>query len=150
MRLRFLRLFLVLSGLTWFAAFGGVFLGWPAAAELMRGLGAEPPPHDPMLDYWLRMASGAFGLIGVGFLVLAWRPRRFANVLPWAGGFMLAEGLILLVHGSRLGLPPFPFYGDVSACLVGGGGVLWFRRSALSESSAQLPARPTPGWEAPL
>lgn len=28
------------------------------------------------------------------------------------------EGLILLLHGLRLGLPPFPFYGDVSACLV--------------------------------
>jgi hypothetical protein len=58
MHLRFLRLFLVISGLTWFAAIAGVFLSWPAANELMRGLGAEPPPHDPMLDYWLPVLSG--------------------------------------------------------------------------------------------
>jgi hypothetical protein len=31
--------------------------------------------------------------------------------------------VILLVHGLRLGLPPFPFYGDTSACFFGGGAV---------------------------
>jgi uncharacterized BrkB/YihY/UPF0761 family membrane protein len=133
MHLRFLRLFLVISGLTWFAAIAGVFLSWPAANELMRGLGAEPPPHDPMLDYWLRMASGAFGLIGVWFFLLAARPGRFRVALVWAGGFMVAEGTVLLAHGFRLGLPAFPFYGDVAACLVGGAGILFFRNAAEAE-----------------
>jgi hypothetical protein len=133
MSLRILRLFLVLSGLTWFAAFGGVFLSWSAATDLMRGLGAEPPPHDPMLDYWLRMASGAFGLIGVWFFALAWDPVRFRPALVWTGGFMLAEGVVLLAHGLRLSLPPFPFYGDVAACLLAGAGILGFRSAARSE-----------------
>jgi hypothetical protein len=43
---------------------------------------------------------------------------------------MLAEGLILLIHGVRLSLPPFPFYGDVAGSLAGGGGILFFARYA--------------------
>lgn len=35
------------------------------------------------------------------------------------------EGIILLCHGLRLHLAPFPFTCDVSACLLGGGAILW-------------------------
>ena len=34
---------------------------------------------------------------------------------------LLVEGVILLVHGLRLSLPPFPFCCDTLACLLGGG-----------------------------
>jgi len=43
---------------------------------------------------------------------------------------MLVEGVILLVHGLRLSLPQFPFYGDVSASFVGGAGILYFSSAA--------------------
>ena len=78
-----------------------------------------------MMDYWLRMASGAFGLIGGLYLLLALWPRRFRELIPWLGGFSLIEGIILAVHGVRLALPPWPFFGDVAACLTVGVGVLW-------------------------
>jgi hypothetical protein len=87
-----------------------------------------------MMDYWLRMASGAFALVGTGYLMLALNPRKFALVLPWFGWVMVVEGIILFVHGLRLGLPPFPFYGDVSASLVGGIGILLLRKSASVDS----------------
>ncbi len=45
---------------------------------------------------------------------------------------MLLEGVILLAHGLRLGLGPFPFYGDVSACLILGTGILILSRAARS------------------
>jgi hypothetical protein len=49
---------------------------------------------------------------------------------------MVVEGIILLVHGLRLGLPPFPFYGDTSACILGGAGILYLSRYAkLNEAS---------------
>lgn len=86
-----------------------------------------------MLDYWLRMASGAFFLVGVIFLALAAFPRRFANVIPLFGCLMLVEGAILAVHGFRLGLRPFPFCGDISACFLLGAGILIFRKSACEE-----------------
>ena len=43
---------------------------------------------------------------------------------------MILEGVLLLVSGLRLGLGPFPFYGDVAACFLGGAGILFFAKAA--------------------
>ena len=129
MNLRLLRLFLGFASLTWGASVFGVFSSWSAAAEALQGLGAQPIAYDRMLDYWLRMAAGAFTLIGCWFLVLMIWPQRFQPAIPWFGGFMLVEGAILLVHGLRLSLPPFPFLCDTAACFLGGSGILYFSRS---------------------
>jgi hypothetical protein len=83
-----------------------------------------------MLDYWLRMAAGAFTLIGCWYLILALHPLRFAAAIPFFGALMIIEGLILLVHGIRLHLPPFPFYADTAACLIAGMGIMILSRSA--------------------
>jgi hypothetical protein len=123
-RLRSLRCFLLFSAFVWGVSFFGVVLPWTTAVEALQGLGAKDIPTDPMLDYWLRMASGAFALVGGLFLLLALQPVRYAVIIPWFGWLMLAEGVILLVHGVRLGLPPMPFYADTSACFLGGGGIL--------------------------
>lgn len=40
------------------------------------------------------------------------------------GGFMVVEGLVLLVHGLMLGLGPLPFYVDTAFCLLIGAGIL--------------------------
>jgi hypothetical protein len=133
MQLRLLRLFLGFAAFAWGISVVGVFASWPQTAEMLRGLGAKPISYDPMLDYWLRMAAGAFALIGGWYLVLMLWPRKFHVAIPWFGALMLVEGIILLVHGLRLGLPPFPFYGDVSACLVGGTGILLLSRHAKPE-----------------
>jgi uncharacterized membrane protein HdeD (DUF308 family) len=125
MQLRLLRLFLGFSALAWGVSIVGVFAPWSEADQLLEGLGAKRIPYDPMLDYWLRMAAGAFGLVGGWYLILTIWPRKFAAAIPWFGVLMLLEGVILLVHGLRLSLPPFPFYGDVSACFLGGGGIMW-------------------------
>jgi len=95
-------------------------------------MGAKPIAYDPMLDYWLRMAAGAFALVGSGYLLLAISPRKFAVMLPWFGWIMVAEGTVLLAHGLRLGLSPFPFVGDVSASFAGGLGILLLQKSASS------------------
>jgi hypothetical protein len=98
----------------------GVFLSWSAAANALQELGAQPIAYDRMLDYWLRMASGAFALVGCWYLVMMIWPRRFAAAIPWFGALMLVEGFVLLFHGIRLGLPPFPFYGVPVSSEVGG------------------------------
>jgi len=134
MRLRLLRLSLATSALVWGVSVVGVFAPWSKAEEMLQGLGANPISPDPMLDYWLRMAAGAFFLVGVLFAALAIFPRRFANVIPMFGWLMIAEGIILAVHGLRLGLGPFPFYGDISACFGLGAAILFLRKAA-SESS---------------
>ena len=124
MNLRLLRLALALAALTWGISIAGIFLSWRTATDALQGLGAQPIAYDRMLDYWLRMASGAFALLGGWYLVLAIWPQKFAAAIPWFGGLMLAEGCVLLFHGIRLSLPPFPFHGDTIACFVGGGAIL--------------------------
>ncbi len=130
MPLRMLRVFLGFAAFAWGISLVGVFLSWPAAVDALRGLGAQPIAYDRMLDYWLRMASGAFALVGTWYLVLMIWPQKFAPAIPWFGALMLVEGCILLVHGLRLSLPPFPFWGDTAACLLGGGGILCLSRHA--------------------
>src|SRR5579863_7556784 len=130
MQLRILRLFLGFATFAWGISAVGVFASWAQASEMLQGLGARPIQYDPMLDYWLRMASGAFALVGVWYLMMMIWPKRFYAAIPWFGWLMIFEGIILLVHGLRLKLWPFPFYGDVSACLLGGAGIVFFARAA--------------------
>lgn len=130
MGLRFLRLFLGMAALTWGVSILGLVLSWPLAHRALQWLGAQPIAYDPMLDYWLRMTSGAFTLLGGWYLVLMIWPSRYYGALPWFGVLMLAEGVILLVHGLRLSLPAFPFYADAAACLVSGIGILSLFRHA--------------------
>lgn len=109
MHLRLLRLFLGFAAFAWGVSVFGVFISWSAASRALQGLGAQPIVYDRMLDYWLRMAAGAFTLIGCWYLILMIWPRKFYFAIPWFGVLMLAEGVILLVHGLRLSLPPLPF-----------------------------------------
>ena len=133
MKLRLLRLLLGFAAIAWGASVFGIFLTWTKATEFLQGMGAKPIAYDPMLDYWLRMAAGVFTLIGCWYLVLMLWPRKFHIAIPWFGGLMLFEGAILLFHGLRLSLPPFPFYGDVSACFLCGVGILLLARQAEPE-----------------
>jgi hypothetical protein len=130
MQLRLLRLFLGFAAFAWGISIVGVFVSWPQAVEMLQGFGAQPVAYDPMLDYWLRMAAGAFALIGCWYLLLMLYPQKFHAAIPWFGGLMLSEGVILLVHGLRLSLPPFPFYADTAACLLCGGAILYLSRYA--------------------
>jgi hypothetical protein len=130
LQLRLLRLALLFSAFVWGISVFGVFLRWEVAAETLQGMGAKPISYDPMLDYWLRMAAGAFALVGTGYFLLAINPRKYAVMLPWFGWIMVAEGVVLLSHGLRLGIGPFPFIGDVLASFAGGVGILTFQKAA--------------------
>ncbi len=130
MHLRLLRICLGFAGVTWGVSVMGVFMNWQTAVEALQGFGAMSVGYDPMLDYWLRMAAGAFTMIGCWFLVMTTWPKKFAPAIPWFGGLMVVEGLILLVHGIRLSLPPFPFYADTAACLLLGSGILLLYKRA--------------------
>lgn len=135
LRLRLLRIALVFSAFVWGISIVGVFLSWDTATAALEGMGAKRIEYDRMLDYWLRMASGAFALVGTGYLIAAINPRKYAICLPWLAGVMICEGFILLGHGLRLGLGPFPFLGDISACFAGGCCIFFLRNSADSQGS---------------
>ena len=126
-KLATLRIFLLYSAAGWIVCLAGVFVSARTAAEILRyfgGVACDGLMEVPVYDYWFRMACGAFGMIGVFFLLLAARPAKYAAVLPLVGWFMVFEGIVLAVYGATLGLPPTPWMGDVGFCLVGGIGIL--------------------------
>jgi len=122
-----LHFFLGYAALGWGICVAGIFAPSKATFELLGYVGGiDPAPlmADPMYDYWLRMASSVFTFIGVAYLLLAIWPKKYAPVLPFAGVFMLAEGIILLIHGLRLHLPDTPLSGDTFFCFSSGIGIL--------------------------
>jgi hypothetical protein len=123
--LRLLRLSLGFASAAWGISIAGVFASWSVATRALEALGAQPLPNDPMLDYWFRMATGAFALIGCWYLVLMVWPFKFRGAIPWFGAVMLVEGLILLFHGVRLSLPALPFFADTAGCLLDGAAILY-------------------------
>jgi hypothetical protein len=123
-----LRLFLLAAAGGWGATVVGVFLPWDFALEHLQLFGgAGAIPDDPMLNYWMRMAAGAFGMIGMLFLVAAWKPQQYANIIPLLGLLNLGEGLMLLAWGTMLNLGLFPFGVDVAIGIVPGIGILMLR-----------------------
>jgi len=129
MKYRLLRLLLFVAAFAWAVSAAAVVLPWPAAVVALNGLGAGSIPNDPMLDYWLRMAAGAFTGVGVFFFIVGLWPSRFKNVIGLIAALMFFEGIVLLIHGLRLGLNPFPFYADTMCCLLVGGGIFLLRNA---------------------
>lgn len=131
-----LRIFLAYSALGWLVCLAGIFISAEFAAEIMSrfgGVASDGIMKTPIYDYWFRMASSVFGLIGVFYLILAVKPAKYANIVPLAGWFMIVEGVILFVYGLILGLPATPWLGDVGFCLSGGLGILFTMSSARCE-----------------
>ncbi|MCK5805477.1 MAG: hypothetical protein KAI66_21780 [Lentisphaeria bacterium] len=114
---RLLRLLLLVAVFGWCISILGVLLPWSVATAGLNGLGAGEIPNDPMLNYWMRMAGGGFTMIGVIFAAILIAPKKYAVLIPLMACLSIAEGLILLVSGVCLGLPPFPFWGDTSFCI---------------------------------
>ncbi|MFZ2656522.1 MAG: hypothetical protein WAX69_16435 [Victivallales bacterium] len=118
------KIILMTAAFGWGISFLGVLLPWSFAVTRLNGLGAGIIPNDPMLNYWLRMAGGGFTMIGVIFAAILVAPNKYAVLIPLMAYLSIAEGIILLVSGLRLGLPPFPFLGDASFCIGIGAGLL--------------------------
>ena len=118
-----LRIFLACAGFGWFISVFGVFMPWSFVVEQLEGLGSEKLPSDPMLNYWLRMTAGAFTFIGIFFFILAAKPVKYSVFIPFAAGFLIAEGLILLTACLALHLPLLPSLFDSVFCLLIGAGI---------------------------
>lgn len=135
-KLNILRLLLLGAGLGWGLTIVGAFLPWEWATEHLEKFGGSGEiPNDVMLNYWMRMASGAFGFVGVFFLLAAWKPFEYKNIIPVLAYGSLAEAAILLFYGIKFSLPIFPFGPDVMIALIPGIGIL-ICKSSVSEKNA--------------
>ena len=118
------RIFLLAGALGWGISILGVLLPWSVMNIVLQNMGAASPVTDLQIQYWFRMATGAWSIIGFLYLMVLLKPQKYNNLIPLLGWGTLFEGIMLLLHGLYLNLPIFPFVGDVGFCLVVGGGLL--------------------------
>ena len=118
-----LRLGLLLSACGWGISFFFTFAPWDIATEQLQGMGANAIAYDPLLDYWLRMASSAFGCIGIGSALACFRPTAFSGLIRLLGPFHFIVGTTLAVAAYQNHLTPSlhpTFTADITFCFVSG------------------------------
>ena len=118
------RIFLLAGAIGWGVSILGVLLPWSVMDIVLQNMGAASPITDVQIQYWFRMATGAWSIIGFLYLMVLLKPQKYDNLIPLLAWGTIFEGIVLLIHGLYLNLPLFPFAGDVGFCLIVGGGLL--------------------------
>ena len=118
------RIFLLAGALGWGVSILGVLLPWSVMDIVLQNMGAASPIADVQVQYWFRMATGAWSIIGFLYLMVLLKPQKYDNLIPLLAWGTIFEGIVLLIHGLYLNLPIFPFSGDVGFCLIVGCGLL--------------------------
>ena len=118
------RIFLLAGVIRWGISILGVLLPWSVMDIVLQNMGAASPITDVQVQYWFRMATGAWSIIGFLYLMVLLKPQKYNNLIPLLAWGTVFEGIVLLIHGLYLNLPLFPFAGDVGFCLIVGGGLL--------------------------
>ena len=118
------RIFLLAGAIGWGVSILGVLLPWSVMDIVLQNMGAASPITDVQVQYWFRMATGAWSIIGFLYLIVLLKPQKYNNLIPLLAWGTVFEGIVLLIHGLYLNLPLFPFAGDVGFCLIVGGGLL--------------------------
>ena len=83
-----------------------LFQPWNVVAAGLLVMGGPAIPYHPFLDYWQRIIAGAFGLIGIFFLIVALQFEKFRPVVLWIGLFHLALGIISTVSSVMNKMSP--------------------------------------------
>jgi hypothetical protein len=119
--LRTLQLGLLLSSIGWGISFIFTFTTWNFASDQLFLMGAGRMEYDPLLDYWLRMASAAFGCIGIASALACLRPAFFQGLIVLLGPFHLFVGSVLAASAvlNHLNTESHPtFVADITFCFV--------------------------------
>ena len=118
------RIFLLAGAIGWGISILGVLLPWSVMDIVLQNMGAASPITDVQVQYWFRMATTAWSIIGFLYLIVLLKPQKYNILIPLLAWGTVFEGILLLIHGLYLNLPIFPFSGDVGFCLIVGGGLL--------------------------
>lgn len=119
--LRMLRLGLLLATCGWGISFFFTFALWDMAVRQLQDMGAEGIRYDPLMDYWLRMASCAFGCIGLACALACYRPSAWEAIVRLSGPFHFIVGTTLAISAWKNGLQSElhpTFIPDITFCFV--------------------------------
>jgi len=125
-----LKAMLILVALTGLHCVVFLFIPWEWTVAVVKWL-KIPGVSDkcsPVIEYWLMMMAAVCVVVGYLYLVAALNLQKYRNVLPILGWALVFIGITAGYHGFRLGLPAWPFYGDLVICGVCGPGIVWLSR----------------------
>lgn len=100
------RWVLLFAGVGWGITIWFVIVPWSLASEALRVMGAGALPHDPFVEYWLRVNGLIFASLGAGFLWMSFRLRSCASFVLPASLFHLVVGMGSVILAISAGLEP--------------------------------------------
>lgn len=119
-----LKVVLWIAAIGCFTAVPFVFLPWTVAESIAARFGIESLPSTPISVYFFKVVLGVVGLIGVFFVILARNPLKYGPMLSLAAFGLVLFGVLALILGLSLKLPPIVYIGDALSGLVLGIAVL--------------------------
>lgn len=130
LNLTILRAMLILVSLTGLHCVVFLFIPWDWTLAVVKWLKIQgvSDKYSPIIEYWMLMMAALCVVIGYLYLVAALNPQKYRNLLPILGWALVFIGITAGYHGFRLGLPPWPFYGDLVICAVCGPGIVWLAK----------------------
>jgi len=108
----------------WIAAIGClvavpfIVLPWSIVENIIRWFGIEPLPYVPAVMYLFRIVCGLVGLIGIYFIILARNPLGYGPMLKLGAYGLIIFGLLSLILGVTLEMPPKVYIGDALSGLI--------------------------------
>ena len=75
-------------------------------------------PNVPIVIYIFRVVCGVIGLIGVYFIILARNPLNYGPMLDLGAYGLILFGLLALILGLKIGMPPIAYIGDALSGLI--------------------------------
>lgn len=126
---RVLKLALICCGVIWSSSLVFLLLPRTMLVEFLRYLDSDHLQVSSGTEYAVRMSFAAFTLFGALYFVAAVNLRKYSVIVPWLGGILVAEGIILFITGVRV-RPDHPWVFEFLACVFAGGSVLWLHRLA--------------------
>jgi hypothetical protein len=106
----------------------GIILPWDVIKNIAIWFGIDPFPNIPIVIYFVRTACGIYVLIGIFFIILARNPLNYGPMLNLGAYGSILFGLLALIIGFSIGLPPLVYLGDGLSGLVLGVAVLIFSK----------------------
>ncbi len=132
--MRSLKIFL------WIAAIGcllsgfGIFLPISMLESFAKVLGFQAFPDSPLFEYTIRVMSAMAVAMGAFFVILALHPMKYGAMVPFSGLAAVFLGVVCLITGMVVGMPPLWFMGDSLSCYVLGTLIVVFWRQAKQTS----------------
>ena len=105
-----------------FCVGAAMVLGLPISTmqTVLNTLGEHPLGDSPVLVHLLRTGAATYFVVGLLYIVLAWRPAKYGLLVPLFGAGAILFGLVCGISGLAAKLPAMWFAKDSAGGIIFG------------------------------